>query len=105
MNVAGSLLSFAASYNSRSYSMKGSINGRAFLPWNLNFTLVEYTMDTEDPDDANYIAKHGRPVGKTEAISSHSGYVQCDNASVDLQGFEGERDTINNYLNTGFYYE
>ena len=105
MNVAGSLLNFAAAYNTRSYSFKGSVNGRAATAWNMKFCLTEYAFDTEDPDDANYIARQGRPVGKTEAISSHSGYVQCDGASVDLQGFEGERDTINNYLNTGFYYE
>lgn len=93
------------SANSRSTSMKGSINGRAFVTQGVNMKLTEFCIDTEDPDDANYIAKFGRPVGKTQAISNHSGYVQCEAASVTIAGLSSERDTINGLLNSGFYYE
>ena len=105
LSIATSLLNFAAAYNTRSYSMKGSVNGRAETAWGFDFSLTEYAMDTEDPDDVNYIARQGRPVGVTHAISNHSGYVQCDGASISLQGFEAEREKINSYLNSGFYYE
>ena len=70
-----------------------------------NFVLTLTCIDTEDPDDANYIARFGRPVALTHAINNHSGYVQCENASVDIAGDNYERDSINAYLNSGFYYE
>lgn len=47
----------------------------------------------------------GRPLCKNILISSLSGYVQCANASIDLPSLGNDRDTINGYLNTGFYYE
>lgn len=97
--------SAAVSANVRSTSIKGGINGRAMQALGGSFILTEYAMDTEDPTNANYIAKWGRPVAKTEAISSHSGYVQCENASVDITGDSIERDEINSLLNTGIYYE
>ena len=90
---------------SRTTNIKGSLSGREAIQMGSALVLAEITMDTADPDNANYIAINGRPLEMVDTISNHSGYILCSNASVDLQGFEGERDTINNYLNTGFYYE
>lgn len=90
--------------NQRSTSVKGTNSGRSGFFVNSASTIV-VRQDTEDPDDVNYIARCGRPVGKTHAISNHSGYVQCEGASVSIAGDNSERDIINNYLNTGFYYE
>ena len=95
----------AMSANSRSTSIKGGINGRSSLALGDSFILFEYAMDTEDPDDADYIAKWGRPVGVSHAISNHSGYVQTENASVDINGTTLEKDRVNQYLNAGFFYE
>lgn len=95
----------ALSANSRATSIKGGINGRAALALGGDFDLIEYAMDTADPTSANYIATYGRPVGVAHAISNHSGYVQCDNASVANVGTALEKDRINQYLNTGFFYE
>lgn len=88
----------------RATSIKGGIAGRSAF-YDVTFKLLIVQLDTEDPDDANYIATFGRPVGVAHAISSHSGYVQCDNASVVMSGSVLERDRINDYLNTGFFYE
>lgn len=88
----------------RATSIKGGIQGRSAF-YVTTFTLLIVQLDTEDPDDANYIATFGRPVGVAHAISNHSGYVQCDNASVVMSGSVLERDRINDYLNTGFFYE
>ena len=90
---------------SRTTNIKGSLQGRESINMGAGLVLTEITMDTADPTNANYIAINGRPLEVVDTISNHSGYILCSNASVDLQGFEGERDTINNYLNTGFYYE
>ena len=103
---AGALASANAAlqFNTRSTSLHGSDVGRSAFE-NTTFALVQSVVDTEDCDATNYKNKLGRPVGKTQAISNHSGYVQCESASVDIAGDNGERDIINNYLNSGFYYE
>ena len=105
---AGALLASASSavlsYNKRSVSLKGTLGGRTSTEIT-DIIFTGYYMDTEDVNDVNYIATHGRPVGVTHAISNHSGYVQCDNASVVMSGSVLERDRINDYLNTGFFYE
>ena len=90
--------------NQRSTSIKGTNSGRSGFYTNSASSVV-VRQDTEDCDDASYIARIGRPVGKTHAISNHSGYVQCEAASVAIAGDNTEREIINNYLNTGFYYE
>lgn len=47
----------------------------------------------------------GLPYFETCAISSLSGYVKCNGASVSISGYDSEREEINGYLNSGFYYE
>lgn len=90
--------------NQRSTSIKGTNGGRSGF-YDSMASVVVIRQDTEDCDDASYIARIGRPVGLTHAISNHSGYVQCENASVTNAGTTLEKDRINQYLNTGFYYE
>lgn len=51
------------------------------------------------------LAQIGRPLCQTKTISSLSGYIQCDNADVDLPCTQKERDEIASYMNGGFYYE
>ena len=96
--------SLTLSANHRASSIKGTVGGRTSALLN-QFVLTGFYMDTEDVTNANYIARKGRPVCKTQAISNHSGYVQCDDASVSLGGESWERDEINAYLNGGFFYE
>ena len=103
--VLGSATSAALSYNTRSTSIKGGINGRSVAALGGEFVLSEYAMETADPDDASYIATYGRPVGLAHAINNHSGFVQCENASVTIAGDDFEREEINSFLNGGFYYE
>ena len=47
----------------------------------------------------------GRPLMQNVALSTLSGYVKCGNASVPLNAHASERDTVNNFLNSGFYIE
>lgn len=114
-NVAGALsglgsvltsgASAVLSANHRVASTRGTYSGRAIFGAGSDCKLYSFSVDTEDPDAADYIARWGRPVGKTESISSHSGYVQCDNASVSMPGTAIEKDRVNSYLNSGFFYE
>lgn len=96
--------SAAMQFNSRSTSIKGTNAGRSSFKITV-ITLTLVVMDTEDPDDANYIARWGRPVGITHAISNHSGFIQCEGASMEIIGDNFERAELNNFLNNGFYYE
>ena len=90
--------------NRRATSIWGANAGRtAFAVTTAHVTLV--CLETEDPDDADYIARMGRPVCVTHAISTHSGYVQTSNGSVENVGSPIEKDRVNGYINTGFYYE
>ena len=95
----------AMSANARATSIKGGINGRTVVALGGSFVLSEYAMDTEDVDSDAYIARWGRPVGEVHTISSHSGYIQCDNASCSMPGTAIEKDRVNAYLNSGFFYE
>lgn len=90
--------------NKRGVSIKGGIGGRS-SSWYTSITLVVFRQKTEDCTAASYIAQKGRPVAVTHAISNHSGFVQCDGASVSIAGDAWERDQINSYLNSGFFYE
>lgn len=114
-NVAGgiagafSMISNGASAilsaNKREYSSKGGIGGRATIWESIDVTIYCFSVDTEDPNNANYIARIGRPVGVVGTISSYSGYIECEKASCSCAGTATEKDRINSYLNTGFYYE
>lgn len=47
----------------------------------------------------------GMPYFKNDTISNLSGFVKCYGASCDMPGSSAEKDTVNSYLNSGFYYE
>lgn len=115
MNIAGvvsgafSMLASGANTvltaNKREVSVKGTQGGRAVIGLGTDVIIFVFSVDTEDPDDASYIARWGRPVGVTHAISNHSGYVECIGAYCNMAGTALEKERVNNYLNTGFYYE
>ena len=103
-SAIGSAAASVLSYNKRAVSLKGGISGKTSAYFTGSFINL-YKAITEDPDDANYIAKKGRPVCLTHAINTHSGYVECDDASVALKASAIEIQEVNSYLNSGFYYE
>lgn len=61
-----------------------------------------------EPTETNLLAyqsQHGMPYFKIGTVSSCGGFVQTANASVSIPGDGAEQDTVNNYLNSGIYYE
>lgn len=48
---------------------------------------------------------YGRPLRANRQISTLSGYVKCNSASISLAAPDTEIAAVNNYLNGGFYYE
>ena len=83
-------------------SVHGTQSGRC-MSLNLNFGLCLEAKVTQDP--STLTAEAGRPCMATHTISTIPGYIKCVNASIEIAGMEQERETINNYMNTGFYYE
>lgn len=47
----------------------------------------------------------GTPSYKIKTIGNLSGYCQCVNASIEINGRSGDRDAINSFLNGGFFIE
>lgn len=50
-------------------------------------------------------AGNGRATNKNITLGSLSGYIQCQNAVVDMPGTAAEKSTVEEYLNGGFYFE
>lgn len=50
-------------------------------------------------------SEQGLPYFKVAQVSSLSGYIKFNNAQIAISGFDEDRETINTYLNRGFYYE
>ena len=90
--------------NKRGTSVIGNVGGRTVqtMPF---VQCTVYSVDTEDPDDADYIAERGRPYMGVATINTLSGYVQCENASVECSGTALEKQEINTFLNSGIYLE
>ena len=70
------------------------IYAQSYIPYMLN-------------DYANFCNRYGYPCNKYLTLSSVSGYCQCAGASVNgaSGATEGDLQTINSYLNSGFYIE
>lgn len=50
-------------------------------------------------------AQFGRPLCETKVINTLSGYIECENADLDVLATPTEKNTIISNLNNGFYYE
>lgn len=87
---------------SNGVSQKGSLSGRAMYAKTKITAYV--TMMVTTAIDA-HAAVLGRPLMEVKQISSLSGYVECIDASVSINGRDADRDEVNSYLNSGFFYE
>lgn len=94
----------AINMNQHAMSISGAYGGRGVLLWPY-ITMTVSATDTEDPLDTDWIAEKGRPVGYVQTIGTFSGYVQCIDASVALNASEQEIREVNDFLNSGIYYE
>lgn len=60
---------------------------------------------------ANYGSKDyltavaGRPLYEWRKINTLSGFVKCSNPSINIAGYSGDKDAVNSYLASGFYYD
>ena len=89
--------------NKRDTSVIGNIGGRV-VQTQPYIQHTEFSVNTEDPNSLTYISERGRPYAGTAQISSLSGFIQCEGASINCAASATEKEEINNYLNSGFYY-
>lgn len=82
----------------------GGLSGGASQGLFKNIKLVAVTRYLTD-SQANLDSVIGKPVMMKNTIGSYLGYVQCDGAEVAGNMLDQERETINNLLNGGIYYE
>ena len=66
------------------------------------------TIFTQVPAESNltaFQAEQGMPFFRTAQISTQSGFIKCAGASVGIPGSDADKQAVNDYLNTGFFYE
>lgn len=109
--AAGAALSGAFSSTIKSTQIQTMISGTNSSALGSKLGLVPVIIaiqsvpEIAEADLLSLQAAHGMPYYKVATISSLSGYVKCADASVSIPGDGAEQDTVNNYLNSGFYYE
>lgn len=82
-------------------SISGGNGNKAILQ-----EITNIIVSVTNYDSCDYpTAVAGRPLYQNVQINTLSGYVKCGAASIDIVGVAGEKDEINGYLNSGFYYE
>ena len=80
-------------------STMGSNGGFSSLTHAPTAVFTYYSLVDEDND------RLGRPLCKQRTINTLSGYILCENASVETGGTYEENQKISSLMNTGFYYE
>ena len=107
--AAGAVVSGVAntvmSGNHRGTSLSGGYSGFRIVSSFDNIIHYEYSSDTEDPDDSDYIAARGRPHNGVVRLGNLSGFIQCMQASIAGSMNGREKQEINDFLNSGFYYQ
>lgn len=82
-------------------NMVGTVGNIGSILNNMEGNSICYACTSIDPDGAS----EGFVDGNIRSISGLTGFVKCRNASIEISGFTGDQEAVNNYLNSGFYYE
>ena len=68
-------------------------------------TITRYTHAISDGQSANNDVI-GRPLFANRTLSNlDTGYVKCAGASVNISGYETEKEKVNAFVNSGIYLE
>lgn len=84
-------------------TVSGLANGGSFLSFfNVdNFYMSHKYFEVVDEDNDEI----GRPLCQSKVINTLSGFILCQNADCQISGTQEEAQKINQYMNTGFFYE
>lgn len=84
-------------------TVSGVGTGGSYLAFKDDSNLYLLSRFNHVVDENN--AEIGRPLCATKQIDTLSGYILCDKADCQITGTQEEAQKINNYMNTGFFYE
>ena len=99
--AAGTAISVIDNVISPNTSIMGGSGNKALLLSDTGIKISEFCYATKQfPTSVG-----GRPLYEYRTISTLSGYVKCGGAAIDIPGLEPDKTEVNNYLNSGFYYE
>lgn len=101
LGASAGILNTAQSLLSPELTSIGSIGSVGGVLNNMDAGVICYTRTTTEPSATS----DGYADGNVRQISTCSGYLKCRNASIQIAGFAGDQETVNNYLNSGLYYE
>lgn len=101
LGVSSGVLNTVHSILSPEVTSIGAVGSVGGILNNLDASVICYTRMSTEPNGAS----EGYADGNTRKISTCSGYLRCRNASIEISGFTGDQEAVNNYLNSGFYYE
>lgn len=82
-------------------SMLGTVGNISNILNNQTLEFNSYACTSIEPDEVS----EGYVDGTTRNIGSLSGFIKCRDASIQIAGFSGDQDQVNNHLNSGFYFE
>ncbi len=85
-------------------SIIGNYGGRT-IQYDPYIRHTEYSIDTQNFDIPAYKDLRGLPCDGCRQINTLSGYIQCEGGSVVSDASLREKQEINQFLNSGFYYE
>ena len=83
----------------------GSNSGGAILGIDADEVTCYTVFHDTTVSPGSISAVQGTPYNGVMSLSGVSGYVQCMNASVEMDGLGNDKDIVNNYLNGGIYIE
>lgn len=101
LGVSSGVLNTMQSILSPEVTSIGAVGSVGGILNNLDASVICYTRLSTEPNGAG----EGYADGNSRKISTCSGYLRCRNASIEISGFTGDQESVNNYLNSGFYYE
>lgn len=105
LSMAGAAMGAAQSLSLHT-QVNGSISSAVgCMVGSVGKVMIYKRRPSETSITTGFKAVSGMPYFKGATISTLSGYVKCNGASIDINGFDSDRATINSYLNSGFYYE
>jgi hypothetical protein len=103
--VAGVISSMSSQVSSIGGLSSGAGISQAEFGYDQPVIRVYCTGHLTNDDPSSYASSIGCMFMKQDVISNHPGYIKCSNASVSISGTDGERQAVNELLNSGFYYE
>ena len=103
--IIGGSVDFAFGVTRATFDTAQSINNGAGNMSDIknNLNIVTTVINIESKEFP--LTEAGRPLYEHKQISTLSGFIRCNGASLDTPAHGNEKNTLNAYLNSGFYYE